>query len=180
MDWGLAKETEAEEGFEAGEETDPRGCGKNALWGGEGQRRHSCLPSRPRGLSEQLDERSDIFLLGATLYALATCSTPFTGDDIYEILANAESGNFISPALKAPERELPLELCRIILQAMAYDQDERYQTVQELSEDVDALLAGEYDIHPPLLRTWRYGHSRGRHWPRGVRDDLAAKSKSSR
>ena len=141
MDWGLAKETEAEEGFEAGEETDPEDVAKTRYGVVKGTPAFMS-PEQAKGLSEQLDERSDIFLLGATLYALATCSTPFTGDDIYEILANAESGNFISPALKAPERELPLELCRIILQAMAYDQDERYQTVQELSEDVDALLAG--------------------------------------
>ena len=99
-------------------------------------------PEQATGKTSEINERTDIFLLGATLYAIATLNAPYTGDDIYEMVINAENGNFVHPSVRAPERLLPDELCRIILKAMAHKPEDRYQTAAELSEDIDALLEG--------------------------------------
>ncbi len=99
-------------------------------------------PEMARGEADEIDKRSDIFLLGATLYAIATLTAPFLGDDIVDIINAAESGDFDHPQVRAPYRELPTELCRIILKSMAADPDERYQCVEDLNEDLDDLLGG--------------------------------------
>ncbi len=122
-------------------------------------------PEQAKGLVVEIDHRSDIYLLGATLYAIATLNVPFVGNDIYEILANAENGNFIPPARRAPELEIPLELCRIIEKAMAYEKEDRYQTVEELSHDLDDLMSGNigsikkiFSAGEYLMREGEEGH----------------------
>ncbi len=109
-------------------------------------------PEQASGQVGLVDRRTDIFLLGSTLYAIATLHPPYTGDNIYDILDNAEAGVFQAPGQRAPERQLPEELCRIIIRAMALDPDERYQSVERLSEDLDALLEGRtVSIHKRFL-----------------------------
>ena len=97
-------------------------------------------PEQAKGSADEIDIRSDIFLMGATLYAIATLSAPFRGEDVMEIIDNAEYGDFDPPDERAPERELPPELCRIILKAMAHHPDDRYQTMEDFMEDMDDLL----------------------------------------
>ena len=99
-------------------------------------------PEQAKGLTDEIDKRSDIFLLGATLYSISTLTLPFRGIDIYEILDNAELGNIEPPEERAPNRELPAELSRIIMKAMAHNPDDRYQTVEGMIEDLDDLLEG--------------------------------------
>ena len=100
-------------------------------------------PEQASGIAGAADKRTDIFLLGSTLYAIATLNPPYTGDDIYDILDNAEEGNFQHPAERAPERQIPEELCRLIMRAMAVDPNDRYQTVEELADDIDVLMEGK-------------------------------------
>ncbi len=102
-------------------------------------------PEMARGEVDKVGFQSDIFLLGSTLYAIATLEAPYTDDgpdDIYKILQRAENCDFISPSERAPEREIPPELERIILKCMAPEPEDRYQTVEELCQDVDALMEG--------------------------------------
>lgn len=99
-------------------------------------------PEQARGLVNEIDERSDIFLLGSTLYNIATLHAPYTGNDIEETLRNAQQGNLIGAALRAPDRDIPRELLRIIEKAMAIDPDQRYANAELLIKDIDALLEG--------------------------------------
>ena len=110
-------------------------------------------PEQARGVTEEIDMRSDIFLLGATLYSIATLTLPFQGVDVYDILDNAEVGNIQHPQDRAPQRELPVELCRIIMKGMAHKPQDRYQSVKEMIQDLDDLLEGrtvsEQQIYQP-------------------------------
>ena len=143
MDWGLARLTR-----DSGED----GAAPPSLFSNEdsGKTQFGIIKGTPsymppelaKGLTNEVDHRSDIFLLGSTLYAIATLEPPYSGDDIYEILANAESGSFVDPAIQAPEREIPQELCNIISKAMAYERADRYQNVEQLATAIDDLLAG--------------------------------------
>ena len=101
-------------------------------------------PEQARGQFELLDPRSDIFLLGATLYHMFTLEAPYFGNDLYEVLHKAEQRDLVPPDDRAPSRQIPPEVCRIIMTAMAADPAERYQTVNALSQDVDDLLAGKW------------------------------------
>ncbi len=75
---------------------------------------------------------SDIYLLGATLYEIATEQPPHPGRTVSECISNARD-NVILPYHKAGMRQ---ELVQIALKAMATDPKDRYQTVKELQEAV--------------------------------------------
>lgn len=99
-------------------------------------------PEMAKGAADEIDKRSDIFLLGSTLYTISTLYAPFRGEDVIEIIDNAENCDFEHPQKRAPNRGIPAELSRIILKSMAYSRDDRYQTVNDLIEDIDDLIAG--------------------------------------
>ncbi len=101
-------------------------------------------PEQVQGDPRFLDRRSDIFLLGATLYHMFTFEAPYFGKDIYEIIHKAEAGELIPPQLRNPSRQIPEEICRIIMKAMAHEKADRYQRVEELASDIDDLISGKW------------------------------------
>ncbi len=144
MDWGLARPSDRhDEADDTGEPTCSSDDALKTKYGVVKGTPAYMSPEQAKGLVAEIDKRSDIYLLGTTLYAMVTFCVPFTGNDIYEILANAENGNYVPPGMRAPEHEIPEELCRIIQKAMGYLPEDRYQTVEELSADIDALMAGD-------------------------------------
>jgi serine/threonine-protein kinase len=92
----------------------------------------------------EVDIRSDIFLLGATLYTIFTLTLPYMGKTVSDVLQKAKTRKLIPPDQRSPERQIPEEACRIILKAMAYHKTDRYQTVEALAQDIDLLIAGRW------------------------------------
>jgi serine/threonine-protein kinase len=101
-------------------------------------------PEQARGEKQLLDTRSDIFLLGATLYTIFTFTPPYVGKTLNEILNKAKTTDLIPPEIRSPDRQIPGEISRIIMKAMASNKIDRYQTVDELSQDIDMLIAGKW------------------------------------
>ncbi len=101
-------------------------------------------PEQAVGDGAGLDLQTDIFLLGSTLYHMFALVPPYFGDAIDEVLERARTVNLIPPDRRAPDRQIPEEVCRIILKAMAPDKADRYRTVEELSSDIDDLIAGKW------------------------------------
>jgi tetratricopeptide (TPR) repeat protein len=97
-----------------------------------------------------VDQRTDIYSLGATLYELLTLEPVFSGRDRQEVLRQIA---FEEPRLpKRINKAIPLELQTIVLKALAKNPAERYGTAQELAEDLERFLKDE-PIHakPPNL-----------------------------
>jgi serine/threonine-protein kinase len=101
-------------------------------------------PEQAGGAVHLLDQRSDIFLLGSTLYTMFTLQLPYIGKSPHEVVQKAKLRKLVPPQLRSPDKQIPEEICRVIMKAMAYKQEDRYQTVEELSEDVDQLIAGKW------------------------------------
>ncbi len=112
-------------------------------------------PEQAQVRLEDIDRRTDVFLLGATLYAVATLCEPYEGQDIKEILGYAQNCNIIPPEVRAPERDIPPDLIKIIGRAMMYDPADRYQTVEELCVDLDAVMSGQTAL---LKKYFKKGH----------------------
>ena len=103
----------------------------------------SPLYAAPEHFSKKLkkDERTDIYQLGVIFYELVTGKLPFEGEDVAEIsfsIINEEPTlpSEINPKSKGVEH--------IIMKCMAKRKEERYQSVDELIEDLAVYLKEEY------------------------------------
>lgn len=101
------------------------------------------LPGTPLYMSPEqilghksIDERSDIFSMGVLLYELMTLKEPFRGETVRKTFDLIIHDDPIPPRERSPERNIPESFEAIILKAMAKEKVDRYQSVQELIEDV--------------------------------------------
>jgi serine/threonine protein kinase len=90
-------------------------------------------PEQLRG--EDLDVRSDIYSVGATLYHLLTGATPFSATDFVKLITEVLDKEPAAPSTLRPD--LPVELSKLLLRCLAKDRKVRFQTYAELR---DALL----------------------------------------
>src|SRR5690606_12242667 len=95
-------------------------------------------PEQARG--ERVDARSDIYSTGCVLYELLTGGPPFTGDSPVSIAYQHVRENPVPPGEVDPE--IPEWLDAVVLRAMAKDRDERYQSAEEMREDLERGLQG--------------------------------------
>jgi len=87
--------------------------------------------------AEVLDARSDLFSVGTVLYALLTDKLPFSAPSDHELLVQVSNAVVPSPATLRPE--LPKELCKLVLKAMAKKREDRFQSAQEMLSALEAV-----------------------------------------
>jgi serine/threonine protein kinase/Flp pilus assembly protein TadD len=98
-----------------------------------------------------IDQRTDVYSLGATLYELVTLRPAFDGADRHEVLRQIA---FEEPqAPRRIDRAIPAELETIVLKALEKNPADRYGSAQELAEDLRRFL----DDQPIRARrpSWR-------------------------
>ena len=64
-------------------------------------------PEQARGELEAVDERSDIYSLGALLYEILTLQPPYTGENPLDVMWQVVEGDLVPPSQRAEEREVP-------------------------------------------------------------------------
>ncbi|MGE0434651.1 MAG: tetratricopeptide repeat protein, partial [Planctomycetota bacterium] len=100
-------------------------------------------PEQARGEVDQLDERADIFALGAMLYSLLTFEPPYRADGPLQVLVKAAQRNLESPLRRAPSQRIPRDLDAIVMKAMSAEPARRYRRVTDLADDIRAASAFE-------------------------------------
>ena len=88
---------------------------------------------------DEIDERSDIYSLGAVLYEMLTGRCVFTGGIVDVLHAHLYQPPLL-PSLFRPD--VPVALTNVVLCALAKQPDERYQTIAAVEK---ALPGGEFE-----------------------------------
>ena len=116
-------------------------------------------PEQPLGQRVLVDQRTDIYSLGVTLYELLTFKKAFGGETPKEIIRQVCFDEPVS--IRRVNPRVPEELETIVLKAMSKNPSDRYQSAQELAEDLDRFRT-DRPIHarrPTLVQ-------QGRRWVR--------------
>jgi serine/threonine protein kinase len=95
-------------------------------------------PEQTRGRRLAVDQRTDVYSLGVTLYELLTLEPAFPSRDRAELLRQI-AGEEPRPPRRL-NRAVPVELETIVLKAMARSPAERYASAQELADDLQRFL----------------------------------------
>jgi eukaryotic-like serine/threonine-protein kinase len=87
-----------------------------------------------------VDQTSDLYSVGVVLYELLTGVVPFTGDTPVEIAMKHLSATPDPPSTH--RAEIPRELDKVVMRALAKDPHERYQTAEEFDADLARVARG--------------------------------------
>lgn len=146
MDWGVAKIMDGEEEEEGQREykTPPslEGDPDTTQYGKVYGTPRYMAPEQARGRID-IDERVDIFSLGAVLYECLIYRPLVFGANRDELLKKICEEPFVSPASKEPYRMVPPELDAIVMKALAKDPENRYAKMSDFVEDLQKFRRGD-------------------------------------
>lgn len=157
LDWGLARLTKTRPASGDAAQMEARGP--------VGTPTHFA-PEQARGNPDEVDERSDVFGVGALLYQLV-CGRPPYGNSRTgaEALAKAEAGRVIPLEEAARDIPVPPRLREIVMRAVAPSPSDRYPTVVALQADLRRFLHGglhlptrTFEVGATLMREGEVGH----------------------
>jgi tRNA A-37 threonylcarbamoyl transferase component Bud32 len=97
-------------------------------------------PEQASATTKPVDQRSDIYSLGATLYELATGKPLFDADSAHGIISQILTTE--PPPPRKVRIGLPRDLETIILKCLAKEPQSRYATAQALADDLRAFCEG--------------------------------------
>jgi len=110
-------------------------------------------PEQAKGDISQIDKKTDIFLLATTLYHILTLESPYTGENLKDVLQKVKQRILLDPQRRTPDRHIPDELCRIVMKASSRIKEDRYDSVQELINDIDDVISGRWLKHEKKVFT---------------------------
>ena len=96
-------------------------------------------PEQARG--ERADVRTDVYGLGATLYALLAGRAPFEGGDVLSVAMRVIEEDPVPPRRLRPDVDAGLDA--VVLKCLEKDPGRRYATAAELAEELGRYVAGE-------------------------------------
>jgi tetratricopeptide (TPR) repeat protein len=101
--------------------------------------------------AKEVDQRSDIYSLGVILYEMVTGGPPFTGEIPIAVAYKHTTEKPKNP--REVNEQVPEELGRVILKCLEKDKAKRYQSVQELYQELENIEKGI--LPPEKLRFFR-------------------------
>ena len=97
-------------------------------------------PEQAAGRINEVDERADIYSLGAILYEILALEPAIDDGKPNKVIERVLAGDIPPPEQRAPERNIPRELSAIAMKALEYHRHDRYQSVRELRRDIYRFL----------------------------------------
>ncbi len=157
MDWGIAK-------LSGGKESDSGAWGdrlpapKLTADGMAVGTLNYMAPEQIRG--EEIGETTDIFALGGLLYEILTTEPPYPEEESMQLMDRVRRGEIPEPSERAGV-PLPKRLCAIAMRALAPDRTDRFQSVEEMQQEIKAFLRSGWQFpvrrFPPGSVVFREG-----------------------
>ena len=104
-------------------------------------------------VSNEIDRRIDIFATGIVLHEVLTGRRLFKGDNDMQTIERVRRCEVTAPSLFNPL--CPPQLDRIVLQALARNRDERYQSASEMADALDDVVYASRFQATHLAQTMR-------------------------
>jgi serine/threonine protein kinase len=120
-------------------------------------------PEQLAGRSGELDHRTDVYALGATLYHALSGRVPFP-ETSYEALGHKLLSER-PPTLHRVSPEVPFGLSAVVMKCLERSPADRYASAGDLADDLRAIGSGRPVVPPPvsplkrLLRRMRWWHA---------------------
>ncbi|WP_437953806.1 protein kinase [Sorangium sp. So ce296] len=107
-------------------------------------------PEQVSGGQRQLDRRTDVYSLGATLYEILAGRPPFVDPSVTSLVARV--ANELPVPVRQIDRRIPLDLETIVMKCLEKEPQRRYDSAKMLALDLGRYLAGEpIDARPASL-----------------------------
>ena len=139
IDWGLAKDLAIDED----DSPDPgpyRSSSTTHTTAGVLQGTPAFMAPE-QAAAESVDERADVYALGAILYQVVCGAVPHEGTTLDEVVQRVITGD-VQPLAKR-EPEVPRDLAAIVTKAMALSPTNRYLNAGGLADDLRRFLTGQ-------------------------------------
>lgn len=145
LDWGLAKVMDkdaVDENHEGRPEPEEPVAGFNTQDGIMKGTPGYMAPEQAAGQNSKKDQRTDIYALGAILYSMMTYCDPLEEKNVKDRINATLHGKIVPPRERAQDRDIPAAVEAVILKAMSLHPEDRYQSVKEIRNEVNAFISG--------------------------------------
>jgi TRAP-type uncharacterized transport system substrate-binding protein/tRNA A-37 threonylcarbamoyl transferase component Bud32 len=118
-------------------------------------------PEQAGGHSDRATRQSDVYSLGAILFACVTGRPPLVGDSVVETLMQVIHEP--PPRMRSFRSNVPSDLETIVAKCLEKQPKKRYRSAGDLAEDLEAFLEGRPIMARPrgrFVKTW--------HWVSGI------------
>jgi len=150
IDWGLAKHLD-DPSAEARSDRRSDDLGPAVTIDGSIMGTPAYMPAE-QATGESLDERADVYALGAILYHLIAGNAPYRGKTTAEILEQVIEGP--PRSLGEVVTGIPTDLIAIVDKAMAHEASARYPSAKELADDLKKFQTGQL-VGAHQYSTWQ-------------------------
>jgi serine/threonine-protein kinase len=146
LDWGLAKLRELSEHDAELAVRDPSSDEIHTAAGRILGTFGYMAPEQALGKIAELDERSDVYALGAVLFEILTLATLHPKTSWNAMLHSTLKGASARPSERAPDLDVPPELEAICVKATRVEAKDRYQSARKLHDAIEQFLNGDRDL----------------------------------
>lgn len=137
LDWGLAKIVDQEPASSRG---------KHVTASGQVMGTPGYMPPEQLIGARLVDQRGDIYSLGTILFEMLALEQLHVGESVNDIVRSTQCGADARASERAPHRAIAPELDAITVRATATKKEDRFTSVRELREALDAYLDGGRDL----------------------------------
>jgi len=156
IDWGLAKDLADDTDHDTALGTPAREATAGSPLTVAGEVLGTPVYMAPeQAQAHALDERADVYAIGAILYEVLSGVWPRRGIDTAQVIAQLIAGAPVTP-IEVEQPDVPPDLAAIVRKAMAHDREDRYRTAGELAADLRRFQTGRLVAAHHYSRTTRW------------------------